>query len=90
MRHFASSEHGRRSFCGRCGSSLFCESDHQPDHIDIVLANMEAPIDLLPQFHTWFDHRAEWVVTQDALPRLGGESGLEPLPRTEDPESEAN
>lgn len=79
MRRYSSSEHGTRSFCGSCGSSLFCESDRQPDHIDIVLANMEAPIDLKPQSHAWFDHRANWVVTNDGLPRLGGESGLEPL-----------
>ncbi len=79
MRRYDSSDHGTRSFCGRCGSSLFCESDHQPGHIDIVLANMEAPIDRLPESHTWFDHRAAWVVTRDDLPRRGGESGLEPL-----------
>ena len=79
MRRYASSDHGTRSFCERCGSSLFCESERQPDHIDIVLANMEAPIDLLPQSHAWFDHRASWVVTPDDLPRLGGQSGLEPL-----------
>jgi len=42
---FRSSHHGTRSFCGRCGSTLFCETTHYPDMVDIVLANMNDPID---------------------------------------------
>lgn len=76
---FDSSEHGKRSFCGRCGSSLFCENTAHPEHIDIVLASMEGPIDRPPQFHSYFDGRADWVVVGDELPRLGGSSGTEPL-----------
>jgi hypothetical protein len=76
---YASSDHGTRSFCGRCGSSLFCESTRHPDQIDIVLANMEGPIDRLPQVHVYFDDRASWVAVEDGLPRLGGNSGLEPI-----------
>jgi hypothetical protein len=46
---FRSSDHGTRSFCGRCGSTLFCETTHYPDMVDIVLANMVDPIDRAPQ-----------------------------------------
>jgi hypothetical protein len=81
---FASSDHGTRSFCGRCGSSLFCESTRHSDQIDIVLANMEGAIDRDPQVHIYFDDRAAWVVTEDGLPCLGGETGMEPLARDED------
>ena len=77
---FRSSDHGTRSFCGRCGSSLFCESTRHPDQVDIVLANMDGPIDRRPECHIYFDDRAEWVTVDDGLPRLGGSSGLEPLP----------
>ncbi|MCP3983514.1 MAG: GFA family protein [bacterium] len=81
---FESSDHGTRSFCGRCGSSLFCESTHYPDKIDIVLANMNQPIDRPPQVHVFFDDRADWIVTEDGLPRLGGATGMEPtLPGAE-------
>jgi hypothetical protein len=76
---FASSDHGTRSFCGTCGSTLFCESTHNPDDIDIVLANMIDSVELAPQLHAYFDDRASWLHVDDGLPRLGGESGMEPL-----------
>lgn len=76
---YRSSDHGTRSFCGRCGSTLFCESTRQPEHIDIVLANLQGAIDRAPQFHVYFSDRAEWVRVADELPRLGGASGVEPL-----------
>ena len=78
VRH-ASSDHGTRSFCGRCGSSLLCESTHHPDQVDVVLANLEAPIDREPQVHVHFGSRVGWVPVDDGLPRLGGETGMEPL-----------
>ena len=79
LTRYQSSEHGTRSFCGRCGSSLFCESTRHPGKIDIVLANMDGPIDRPPQVHVYFDDRADWVFAEDDLPRLGGETGLEPI-----------
>src|SRR6266436_6719533 len=77
---YRSSDHGTRSFCGTCGSSLFCESTHHPDQIDIVLANMNGAIDRPPQMHIYFDDRAAWVQVTNDLPRMGGATGLEPLP----------
>lgn len=87
LRRFASSDHGSRSFCGRCGSSLFCESSEHPDQVDIVLANMDGPIDRPPQVHVYFDDRAEWVFADDGLPRLGGATGMEPV-KPEEPATE--
>lgn len=78
VRH-ASSDHGTRSFCGRCGSSLFCESTHHPDRIDIVLANMSVPIDREPNVHAYYSDRVSWFTADDDLPKLGGETGLEPM-----------
>ena len=79
LTRYPSSEHGSRSFCARCGSSLFCENDSHPERVDIVLANMQDPIDRLPGFHVYFDDRADWVSVDDGLPRLGGATGLEPI-----------
>jgi hypothetical protein len=76
---YASSEHGARSFCGRCGSSLFCESTRHPERVDVTLASLHGSIDRPPQLHVYFDDRAPWVAVGDDLPRLGGASGLEPV-----------
>jgi hypothetical protein len=79
LRRRDSSDHGARSFCGRCGSSLFCESTKHPESIDIVLANMEGAIDKAPEAHVYYSDRASWVEIDDELPKLGGPGGLDPL-----------
>jgi hypothetical protein len=73
-----SSDHGTRSFCGSCGSQLFCESTNHPDWIDVTLASMEGPIDREPEGHFHVDDRAPWTRLDDGLPRFGGPTGLEP------------
>lgn len=76
---WASSDHGRRTFCGACGTSLFCDSSERPGEVDIPLAVMKGPIDRSPQLHIFFSDRVPWVAIEDDLPRLGGATGLEPL-----------
>ncbi len=76
---FASSDHGTRSFCGRCGSTLFFETEHHTERVDIVLANADEPIDREPQIHVHFDDRVDWVAIGDELPQLGGGTGLQPI-----------
>jgi hypothetical protein len=80
--HRRSSDRGTRSFCGRCGTSLFFESSEYPDKLDVTLASMEGPIDRMPELHVHFDNRVPWASVNDGLPRLGGESGMEPLGTT--------
>ena len=75
---YASSKHGSRSFCGRCGASLFCDLDDHPDVIDIALGGLDAGHAARPGAHTFWDDRADWVEIGDKLPRLGGKSGVEP------------
>ena len=82
VRH-RSSEHGTRSFCGECGSSLFCDNSKHPDRIDIVLANLQGKIDRDPQLHVYYSDRADWVRVNDSLPKLGGGTGTEPLDEAE-------
>jgi hypothetical protein len=77
---FASSEQGTRSFCRRCGTSLFCDNAAHPERVEIALGTMDEPIDRAPELHIFFDSRAPWVQIADSLPRLGGKTGFEPLP----------
>jgi len=70
LTRYQSSAHGNRSFCSRCGTSLFCELDRDPETIDVVLASMRAPIDLAPQAHIYFDTRVDWVKAFDELPKV--------------------
>lgn len=68
---YRSSDHGTRSFCSRCGSSLFCALDHDPDTIDITLASMLGPIDRSPEAHVFFDTHVGWIEFLDQLPKMG-------------------
>jgi hypothetical protein len=70
LARYASSEHGERSFCSQCGTSLFCVLDHDPDMVDITLASMQAPIDRVPEAHVYFDAHVDWVELADELPKL--------------------
>ncbi len=79
LTRYASSAEGTRSFCSRCGTSLFCEIAKEGDHVDIPLVNMLGPLDRAPEFHCHFDAHREWAAVDDGLPRLAGESGLEPI-----------
>src|SRR5712692_7581591 len=72
LTRYQSSAHGSRSFCRRWGSSLFCVLENLPDIVDIPLANMDGPIDRIPESLIYFDDRASWTMVADDLPRLGG------------------
>src|SRR5262249_10647050 len=65
-----SSATGNRSFCSRCGTSLFCELARDPETIDVTLASMLGPIDLAPQAHVYFDTHVDWVRAFDDLPKV--------------------
>jgi hypothetical protein len=68
---YQSSDHGSRSFCSQCGTSLFCELAAAPDTIDITLTSMQGPIDRGPEAHIYFDTHVEWVEVLDQLPKIG-------------------
>ena len=76
---YKSSDHGTRTFCGTCGSSLFFESSLHPEVVDVALPSIDRPVDRMPEFHVHYDSRAEWLQPIDYLPRYGGPTGLEPL-----------
>ena len=76
--HYRSSEIGTRSFCRRCGSSMFCTLDTHPGVIDVALGCLAPDHGAVPLAHVFWDDRAGWLELRDGLPRLGGKSGQEP------------
>ena len=74
---YQSSKNGTRSFCGICGSHLFCQVEENA--IDVTMASLHGPIDRLPEEHYYYDSRADWTDIHDNLPKLGGVDGMQPL-----------
>ncbi len=79
VQHYRSSSHTTRSFCRRCGSSMFCNSDNHENVIDLTVANLHGELDREVGTHFYYDCRASWLTIDDELRKLGGESGMEPL-----------
>lgn len=68
-RTYASSEHGRRLFCGECGTSLFYTNEAVfPGQIDVQTATLDDP-DVLPiQAQIQTADRIGWMTHLDELP----------------------
>ena len=65
---YASSEHGTRRFCGRCGTQVFFEDARYPDEIDIATATLDDPGAAPPTKHIWTMSQVPWVKLGDGLP----------------------
>lgn len=64
-----SSEHVRRSFCGRCGTALTYVHAKRPRQLDVTLASLDDAFDLAPRAHIWVAQKLPWVVLSDGLPQ---------------------
>jgi hypothetical protein len=84
---YASSPEATRSFCRQCGSPLLFVSSRWPGEVHVAAAALLDPPDRLPAAHAFFDQRVEWILVDDTLLKLGGETGTEPLP-AEAPQAE--
>lgn len=58
---FASSEHGRRTFCRQCGSTLFWRSEETPDRISITLGTLDSPFTEPVVIEYYTDTRPAWA-----------------------------
>jgi hypothetical protein len=66
---YASSEHGRRHFCGDCGTGLFYVNNEMlPDIIDIQSATYDDPEGVPAQAHIQTADRISWMVDAHKLP----------------------
>ena len=66
---YASSEHGRRLFCGACGTSLFYTNDVVfPGMIDVQSATLDDPDSIPLQAQIQTAERIGWMRHLDDLP----------------------
>mgnify|MGYP001355205123 CR=1 FL=1 len=66
---YSSSDHGRREFCGACGTQLVFRSDKLLGEVDVTIASLADPAAVAPEYHIWRESRIPWFETADALPR---------------------
>jgi hypothetical protein len=69
---FASSERGRRGFCGTCGSSLFFQSSGQA-RLAIAAGSLDQPSGLKVMGHEYVGSKADYVRIDDDLPACAGD-----------------
>jgi hypothetical protein len=66
---YHSSTHGRRHFCGACGTGLFYVNEALlPGMIDIQTATLDDPNALPAQAHIQVAERIDWMKTAHELP----------------------
>jgi hypothetical protein len=68
---YHSSEHGRRLFCGQCGTSLFYLNEQTfPGLIDVQVATLDRPEDLPPGAEIQTAERIGWMTPIGDLPQF--------------------
>lgn len=68
---YVSSEHGRRSFCGECGTSLFYGNEAMlPGLIDIQTGTLDDAAALPPGAQIQVAERLPWMETLHTLPEF--------------------
>lgn len=70
-RRYASSAHGRRAFCGDCGSRLAWQAlDPQHDWLSSVnVGSLDEPAEALLECHIFSDTRLPWYRMNEEAPR---------------------
>lgn len=68
---YRSSEHGRRYFCGDCGTGLFYTNDVMlPGIVDIQSATLDDPDAIPPEAQIQTAERIGWMATAHELPEF--------------------
>ena len=56
-----SSTHGRRHFCGECGTPLTCTLEEHPEWVDVTVGSLDHPESFPPNGEYYTDTRLPWV-----------------------------
>jgi hypothetical protein len=79
LTEFQSTKEATRQFCRHCGSHLFFRSTRWPGEVHFTLATITSKEVDPPKAHVFFSDKAEWIKTNDDLPKFGGVTGTEKL-----------
>ena len=75
---FHSSNQVTRSFCRECGTPLTYRHDQRPAEIDITLATLDDPSEIIPTHHIYMEDALPWDRPTDGLPQYLQSSGIPP------------
>jgi hypothetical protein len=68
---YASSEHGRRHFCGACGTALFYTNEQVfPAMIDVQTCTLDDPDAIAPEVQIQVADRIGWMAKAHELPEF--------------------
>jgi hypothetical protein len=68
---YRSSEHGRRHFCGACGTGLFYVNEKVlPGLLDIQTGTLDDPGAMPPRIHVQAAERLDWMDDVENLPKF--------------------
>ena len=70
LRSYASSPGVKRSFCGKCGSTISFVGDNWPDEIDICIGIFDTPEVFTPTSHVYMKTALPWLHMEDGLPKI--------------------
>jgi len=77
---FAVSDRTTKTFCSRCGSTLYHITRGCEGVIGLLAGTLSDPPPLRPTGHYFYSDRASWTATpSDGLPLYGGPSGFEAI-----------
>ena len=67
---YLSSESGRRSFCGKCGTGLFFTNAllEQMGMMQVRIATLDSPSAIAPTMQVQTAEQVEWMVSAHKLP----------------------
>ncbi len=75
---YASSEHGRRFFCGTCGTGLFYRNaENLPGIVDTQVATLDDPDAIPAGVHIQTAERIGWMKDAHTLPEFARYPGME-------------
>jgi hypothetical protein len=82
LTYHRSSEHSKRGFCARCGTSLTF-TDEGAGEIDLTVASLDDPNQLPIERHIFVPDKLAWVSLEPGLPCHVRDSGSPVLPAGE-------